>query len=196
LSQHRKSRFLTLITAILIVSGLLLVSAPYLQSFYQDVLKVPKTEQPSISSTSNPNDTNHEDSSPATEQENNKTIYDTPGNLPEGATGVLEIPKLNLKLNVLYGVTPSVLKQGIGFYPQSEEPGLGNTCIAGHRNAYGSPFWHLDKLQPGDEIILYYNNRAFYYRVSLNYITHSRDWSVIADTDDAVITLTTCDYKR
>jgi sortase A len=87
------------------------------------------------------------------------------------------------------------LKQGIGFYPQSEEPGLGNTCIAGHRNAYGSPFWHLDKLQPGDEIILYYNNRAFYYRVSLNYITHSRDWSVIADTDDAVITLTTCDPK-
>jgi len=116
------------------------------------------------------------------------STYGGTGDLPAGTTGVLEIPALNLRLNVLYGVSEGVLKQGIGFYPQSGSPDTGNVCIAGHRNAYGSPFWHLDKLMPGDSIILYVDNQAYSYEIAL-------DWSIISPTDQPAITLTTCDPK-
>lgn len=106
--------------------------------------------------------------------------------------GVLRIPALDLKIRVVYGVTPEKLKIAPGFYPQSDYPGSGNVSIAGHRNIYGSWFRRLDDLKRGDEIYLYYNKRAYIYSVASVFETHSRDWSVIDTTPEAALTLTTC----
>lgn len=108
------------------------------------------------------------------------------------AQGRLLIPKLGLNLSVCYGVGEADLKRGPGFYPQSGFPSTGNVCIAGHRNAYGSPFLHLDALAAGDEIYLIYQQVRYYYLVEKVYVTSSTDWSVVAKTARPALTLTTC----
>ena len=56
---------------------------------------------------------------------------------------------------VVAGVGREDLKKGPGHYPETPMPGqLGNSAIAGHRTTYGEPFFDLDELEPGDEIIV------------------------------------------
>lgn len=107
-------------------------------------------------------------------------------------TGVLTIPALNIEVKVGYGVEPEDLSKGPGFYPQSQPPDQGNVSIAAHRLTCGDWFRDLDKLNPGDEILLYYRGKLYTYLVDKVFITTSNDWSVIEPTPVPVITLTTC----
>lgn len=104
----------------------------------------------------------------------------------------IEIPRIKLKAAVLPGVTPEDLKHGPGLYPQSAEPRTGNVSIAAHRGVYGAWFRHLDKLQPGDEILLYLGGQQYTYSVREQYVTHDRDWGVIESKGKPELTLTTC----
>lgn len=118
-----------------------------------------------------------------------------PAELPDvlpAINGILEIPKIKLRSVVIHGVTEEDLKQGPGFYPQSMYPESGNVSIAAHRGVYGSWFRNVDKLDPGDEILLTLGNKVYRYQVREQFVTHSRDWSVVASTDEPELTLTTC----
>src|SRR5690606_16192394 len=85
------------------------------------------------------------------------------------------------------------LRQGPGFYPEGSLPHLGgNVAIAGHRTTYGAWFRHLDRLQPGDLIRLVYKGEIYNYEVEWIREIAANDWSVIAQTDEHVLTLTTC----
>lgn len=106
--------------------------------------------------------------------------------------GVLKIAALDLLLNIGYGVELRDLRKGPGFYPQSGYPATGNVAIAGHRTTYGAPFRHVDRLQAGDEIMLYYGGKVYVYGVESVFETHTRDWSVIDPTPAPALTLTTC----
>jgi sortase A len=54
-----------------------------------------------------------------------------------------------------------------GFHETSAYPGNpGNTVINGHRDIQGSVFRHLDRVDVGDEIILYVGDVAYPYRVT------------------------------
>src|SRR5690606_2419423 len=67
----------------------------------------------------------------------------------------LEIPAIGKDLYVVAGVTLDDLKAGPGWYPDSSPPGqLGNAAIAGHRTTYGAPFFDVDQLVPGDELVV------------------------------------------
>lgn len=108
--------------------------------------------------------------------------------IPQEKT-VLYIPALDVMTNLNYGVELEDLKKIPGVYPQSGYPDTGNVSIAAHRDAW---FKDLDKLEEGDKIHLYYNQKIYIYSVDSVFITHSRDWSVIDPTPDPAITLTTC----
>lgn len=110
----------------------------------------------------------------------------------EPAEGTLEIPALDIRVGVGYGVERADLNSRPGFYPESGYPDSGNVCIAGHRTTYGAWFRHLDKLEAGDEIILYYNGKAYLYCVERVFAVDNRDWSVIDPTPEPALTLTTC----
>ena len=43
---------------------------------------------------------------------------------------------------------------------------LGNSAIAGHRTTYGQPFFRLDEVEPGDEIVLTTVQGRFVYRMT------------------------------
>jgi LPXTG-site transpeptidase (sortase) family protein len=77
----------------------------------------------------------------------------------------------------------------------------GNTALTGHHNIGGEVFRNLVKLQPGDRITLYANDRLFYYEVASRRILPERGqpdavrranarW--IQPTNDERITLITC----
>ena len=93
----------------------------------------------------------------------------TVADIPIGdAFAILRIPAFGADYArvVLEGTTPAVLKQGPGHYPGTAMPGeVGNFSVAGHRVGRGSPFLDLDKLEPGDAIVVETAAQWFVYRV-------------------------------
>lgn len=58
-------------------------------------------------------------------------------------------------LYVVEGVGVADLRRGPGRYPGSAAPGgPGNFAIAGHRTTYGAPFAAIDRLRPGDTVLV------------------------------------------
>lgn len=181
-AKNRKARvILSSLATMLIIGGIFLALFPFLQAFYYENIQKPPEQQQTID---NPPAPVESDTPPPVEEIPSETLLEEPG--------LLEIPKLGLSLEVGYGVTKEDLKKGPGFYPQSGYPDTGNVSIAGHRNCYGSPFWHLDKMEKDDDIILTYHNKVYYYKVESVFVTHSRDWSVVDPTPEPALTLTTC----
>jgi sortase (surface protein transpeptidase) len=81
---------------------------------------------------------------------------------------VLYIPRLGADYRrvVLEGTAEEQLSQGPGHYPGTAKPGeQGNVAIAGHRVGKGSPFLDLDRLVPGDPVVLETADEWLTYRV-------------------------------
>lgn len=73
---------------------------------------------------------------------------------PEVRHGMLEIPSIGLSQPLFEGVTLTAIDRGPSHWPGTAMPGeLGNVVIAGHRTTRTRPFWDLDLVQPGDELI-------------------------------------------
>jgi sortase A len=109
----------------------------------------------------------------------------------------IKIPKLGVDVVVVEGTSASALKAGAGHYPQTPLPcETGNMAIAGHRTTYGKPFANLDKLGPGDLVILETPIGACTYEVArAPFVVSNKDFSVIQPTADRTLTLTTCHPK-
>jgi sortase A len=110
----------------------------------------------------------------------------------------LEIPSIGVDTYVVSGVQPGDLKKGPGHYPDTPQPGqLGNSAIAGHRTTYGQPFYDLDNVAVGDEIVVTTVQGRFVYRATGSEVVPPGRSDVIATTDPTVarLTLTTCDPK-
>ena len=113
----------------------------------------------------------------------------------------LEMPTITGRtLYIVSGVRTSDLKRGIGHFPDTALPGeLGNAALAGHRTTYGAPFENLDRLEPGDPIIVETTlGERFVYRVESSEIVRPDQVEVLSQVDDgtARLTLTTCHPKR
>lgn len=73
---------------------------------------------------------------------------------PEVHHGQLEIPSIGLSQPFFEGVTLTAIDRGPSHWPGTAMPGeLGNVVIAGHRTTRTRPFWDLDLVQPGAELI-------------------------------------------
>jgi sortase A len=76
------------------------------------------------------------------------------------------IPRIGLSSFVVEGTNVGDLRRGPGHYPGTPLPGQrGTVAIAGHRTTYGAPFRHIDKLRPGDRILLDMTYGRFVYSV-------------------------------
>jgi sortase A len=110
----------------------------------------------------------------------------------------LEIPQLGVNVVVVQGVDDNALRAGAGHYPETPLPcDLGDVAVAGHRTTYGKPFANIDRLRPGDTIILKTPVDSCVYRVSEDpFVVLPDDWGVVANTPQvATLTLTACDPK-
>jgi len=71
------------------------------------------------------------------------------------AFGRIELPAIDRDYAVVEGTDLKTLRAGPGHYPKTPLPGQGGTIgVAGHRTTYGAPFRSIDKLDPGDEIVM------------------------------------------
>jgi sortase A len=107
----------------------------------------------------------------------------------------LEIPRLSLSQIVVMGVRTSELKTGPGHFPDTPLPGqVGNAAIAGHRTSYGAPFGDLDRLDPGDELVLTTPVGSFRYLVTGSEVVDPSAVYVLdpRDPQRAELTLVTC----
>jgi sortase A len=114
----------------------------------------------------------------------------------EEAVARLEIPRMNLNRIVVEGATADALTKGPGHFPETPLPGqLGNAAIAGHRTTHLHPFFDIDKLQPGDEIVVTTLNGRYTYSVTGTEVVGPDDYNLVIPTTDvtkATLTLVSC----
>jgi sortase A len=115
---------------------------------------------------------------------------------------VLFVPKMNKHWVVVQGVTPADIRYAPGHYPDTAMPGeIGNFSMAGHRTR--AIFWDLDKLQPGDPIVIQTGDTWFVYKVTGHQVVKPTAVEVVAPVPNlpgqtpkaALLTLTTCNPK-
>ncbi|MEV3950234.1 class E sortase [Streptomyces halstedii] len=134
----------------------------------------------------------------------------TPGAFEPGqGFAIMHIPKLDVVAPIAEGIDKEkVLDRGmVGHYaegtlktamPSAEE---GNFAVAGHRNTHGEPFRYINKLKPGDPIVV--ETQDAYYTYEMTSIlpqTAPSNISVIKEVPEGsgftapgrYITLTTC----
>jgi sortase A len=111
----------------------------------------------------------------------------------------LEIPSIDLAKIVVEGVNPDDLKNGPGHFPETPLPGqFGNAAIAGHRTTYGEPFFDIDQIQMGDDLVVTVPWGRFVYVVDNITIVGADDYALVIPTVDptrARLTLTSCHPK-
>jgi sortase A len=112
------------------------------------------------------------------------------------------IPKLNVKVNY-YSGDESVLNRGAwNRFPERGNPkDGGNFILAGHRfrmsltpwsTNKSSPFYNLDKLQDGDEILIRYDGQDYSYRVAKMYEVEPNATEIEDVSAQDKLTLYTC----
>jgi sortase A len=117
--------------------------------------------------------------------------------LPGQAYAILEIPSIEVKDVVVEGTAVEDLKAGPGHYEGTADPwdASGRVGIAGHRTTYGAPFWDLDKVRPGDQIRLITEQGTYDYVVTERRDVPPTADSVLRQTDQPSLVLTTCTPK-
>ncbi|MGH9139425.1 MAG: class E sortase [Acidimicrobiales bacterium] len=108
----------------------------------------------------------------------------------------IRIPAIGVDEVVVEGASVGDLRSGPGHYPGTPLPGQpGNVAIAGHRTTYGAPFANVDRLAPGDEILLETIQGTFRYQVAGQQIVRPDQVEILDDAGDDRLTLTSCHPK-
>jgi sortase A len=127
-----------------------------------------------------------------------RPLAQTMANLPIPTPGTeqavrIQIPALDFDAPVVQGDGWEQLKKGVGQHLGTPDPGQnGNLVFSAHNDVYGEIFRHLDRLQSGDEVIVYTNQRAFVYKVAQTQIVEPTRVDVMAPTQEPVVTLISC----
>jgi sortase A len=120
----------------------------------------------------------------------------TPQPIPTPGPGQptrLQIPAINVDAQIVPGDSWEQLKKGVGQHIGSANPGeRGNLVLSAHDDVFGEIFRYLDKLQPGDEIIVYSGSQRYRYTVSQQRLVAPTQVDVMASTNEPSITLISC----
>ncbi|MEU6547300.1 class E sortase [Streptomyces sp. NPDC046859] len=133
-----------------------------------------------------------------------------PGSFEPGqGFALLHIPKLDVVVPIAEGISnKQVLDRGmVGHYGEGKlktampDAKTGNFALAGHRNTHGEPFRYINRLTPGDDIVVETQDKYFVYKMaSVLPVTSPSNVSVLEPVPRGsgftepgrYITLTTC----
>ncbi|MCA9934010.1 MAG: class D sortase, partial [Anaerolineales bacterium] len=114
----------------------------------------------------------------------------TPG--PEQARRI-QIPAIGVDKPIVQGDDWEQLKKGVGQHIGSAQPGQdGNLILSAHNDIFGEIFRYLDKLKPGDEIIISTEINTYTYVVRDIQRVKPTDVYVMDATDYPSSTLISC----
>ncbi len=111
---------------------------------------------------------------------------------PEQAIRI-QIPAINVDAPVVQGDGWEQLKKGVAQHIGTANPGqTGNLVLSAHNDIFGEIFRYLDRLQPGDEIIVFTNQKQYTYVVDGTRVVEPTSVEVMAPTGSPVVTLISC----
>ncbi len=130
--------------------------------------------------------------------ENLRPLMQSLANLPIPTPSVqqavrIEIPAIKVDAPVVQGDGWEQLKKGVAQHVGSADPGEdGNMVLSAHDDVYGELFRDLDKLQPGDLVVLYTQQKQYTYAVDRTEIVEPTAVEVMASTGAPTVTLISC----
>lgn len=157
-------RAVSLLTIVLLVSGVAMFSFPAVTDLFQ------RYQQRQVTLPDNP------------QYENLwKTHHVKVG---QGLTRlVIDNDRVKVNVVVVQGTTPAALNAGAGHYESTPYPcEKGNVGIAGHRTTYGRPFNKIDEMNKGDTVDLITPFARCTYQVVPAFDGHSNPWVVLPNS--------------
>jgi sortase A len=114
----------------------------------------------------------------------------TPG--PQQAIRI-QIPAIGVDAPIVQGDGWEQLKKGVGQHVGTANPGEnGNVVLSAHNDIFGEIFRDLDRLKPGDEIIIYTNQQPFSFLVTTTRVIDPTQVEVMDSTTQPTVTLISC----
>ena len=105
----------------------------------------------------------------------------------------IRIPALGIDAPVVEGDGWEQLKKGVGHHIGSANPGQrGNMVLSGHNDIYGEVFRDLNRLKPGDIVVVYTHDKAYTYVITEKHIVEPTDVQWLAPTQRPTLTLVSC----
>jgi sortase A len=105
----------------------------------------------------------------------------------------IQIPAINVDAPVVQGDGWEQLKKGVAQHLGTPNPGEnGNIVLSGHNDIFGEVFRDLDRLQPGDTVILFTSRRQYTYVITGTKIVEPTAVEVMDPTPNATVTLISC----
>lgn len=125
--------------------------------------------------------------------------------LPEPSEDRIYIPKIGISVPLVSG-GPEALEQGAWHrFPERGNPvDDGNFIVSAHRFSLGatpgqtrrkSPFYHIDKLAVGDQIIVDFQGKRYGYEITEEKQVTPTQVEIEAPSDEPKLTLYTCTLK-
>jgi len=212
-----KKHVINLLTALVILSGIALMSYPFLVNWYnqfhqgeviqnydQEVAKINQAELDEMRAKAQAYNEEllgrveltdpFEGSIEAAPSELYDSILNIDGN---GMIGYVRIPDINVKLPIYHGTSGEVLDKGVGHLAQTSFPIGGvstHTVLSAHTGSQRSVFFNnLDKLQEGDLFFLEVLGETLAYKVDQIKVVEPPDIdSLTIELEKDYATLVTC----
>lgn len=204
ISRRRRPRVPSILAALMIVAGLLLLADASITLVWQEPLSALYAQLKQESLGGDLRALDNATPPPAARQtlsrlhEQRRRIDYLAGVLqrqakPGSAVGRIRISAIGASFVVVKGTGSSELENGPGIYPETSFPGVpGTTAIAGHRTTYLAPFRHIDQLRPGQSIVLEMPYARFTYKVLHSRVVLPTDVSVLDPVGYSRVVLSAC----
>jgi sortase A len=105
----------------------------------------------------------------------------------------IQLPAIEIDAPIVQGDGWEQLKKGVGQHLGTANPGeRSNLVLSAHNDIFGEIFRDLDRLNPGDLVIIYTNQRSYTYIVVDTKIVEPTAVEVMDPTSQATVTLISC----
>jgi len=181
-----------ILSYILIIAGIMFIAYPSINE-YMGVKKQAELLE-------NMNATYEEAEEIATEEEHEvhvsfEVLYPIDDYDIEGISKIMKIPKIDLTVPIVDGISDENLHIAPARFETSKRPGeMGNFAVAGHRYyTYGRDFNRLDEVAVGDKIETIVGKNSYTYTVTEVFVVEPEEIWVLDDVPGMrTITLVTC----
>ena len=115
---------------------------------------------------------------------------------PLKATGRIEIPRIGLSHTTYEGIALSIIDHGPSHWPGTALPGQpGNAVFPGHRVTHSRPFYDIDKLAVGDEVVFVNDSGRHVYQVTETLVVGADALWITRPTAEPTFTIFACHPK-
>ena len=105
----------------------------------------------------------------------------------------IQIPAINVDAPIVQGDGWEQLKLGVAQHLGTPDPGeKGNLVLSGHNDVFGEVFRDLERLVPGDMVIVFTPLRQYTYVITGTQIVQPTQVEVMAPTPNPTLTLISC----